>query len=162
MAKLAYPSRHCDIYISTKYKQILFVPFGRIKGGMSAEHENIISDVWPCDFGKLQENINEALDRSLVAHANFDRVKFGRGNYPSYNNSKAKSESSFQSDYVKLRLETDTSREYGKGEAERIKVTAQPTALETTYRLTGTYHLIDTEVAQLILDIFEACMKIRE
>jgi hypothetical protein len=162
MGNISFPYRHCDIYISTKYKHILFVPFGRINGGTSAEHENIISDVWPCEFGKLQENIVEALDRGLVAHANFDPFKYRRGKYPSYNNSKAKSESSFRSDYILLRVETDTKREYEKGEVERITVTAQPTSLDSTYRLTGTYHLLDTYVAQLVLDIFEACMKIRE
>jgi hypothetical protein len=162
MANITYPYRHCGVYISTKYKHIMFVPLGRIKNGMSAEHENVISDVWPCDFGKLRENIEEALDRALVAHSNFDPFKYRPGHYPSYDNSKAKSETSFRSEYVLLRVETDNAREYGQGEAERVKVIAHPTSLDTTYRLTGTYHLLDTKVAQLVLDIFEACMKIRE
>jgi hypothetical protein len=156
------PYRHCDIYISTKYKHIMFVPFRRVGGGLSAEHENIISDIWPCDFGRLEENIEEALNRNMVAYVNYDGFKSGRGNYPLYNNSKGKSESSFHSEYVKLQVETDNTKEYSIGESERITVMAKPTALETTYRLKGTYHMIDTEVAQLVLDIFGACMKIRD
>lgn len=161
MSDLRYPYRHSALYISEKYKEILFIPFGRVNGGLSAEHENTLSDTWPCDFGKLADNIREVLDRSLVAHAGYDPHKYGRANYPSYNASKAKSERSFQTDYVLLRLETDTTRDYAKGEVERITVTAKPTSGDHTYCLTGVYHLIDTKVAQLVLDIYEACMKIR-
>jgi hypothetical protein len=162
MSEIIHPYRHCDIYISTKYKHILFVPFGHVRHGISAEHDNVISDTWPCDFGKLQENIEECLKRALVPHVEYDHFQYGRGNYPSYNHSKSKSENSFHADYVKLRVETDETRPHSKGEAERIKVTASPSPLEDTYVLTGIYHLMDTKVAQLVLDIFEACTKIRE
>jgi hypothetical protein len=48
------------------------------------------------------------------------------------------------------------------GEVERITVTASPTALDTNYALVGTGHLLDTKVAQIVIDIADACDKIRD
>ena len=44
---------------------------------------------------------------------------------------------------------------------ERITVTARPTALDTNYSLVGAGHLLDTKIAQIVIDIAEACDKIR-
>jgi hypothetical protein len=71
------------------------------------------------------------------------------------------SQKSFESEYICLRLETDLSRGYGDGEVERIKVSAIPTSLIDSYSLIGYGHLFDTNVAQIVLDIFNACVKIR-
>lgn len=152
----SHPYRFCDIYISDKYKQILFVPYGKVDNGMYAEVDNLIIDSWPCKFQDLETNIEEVLRRFLP------KTIYAKGEWPSFDKSKAKSKKSYESDYIRLRLETDTSRGYGDGEVERIKVTAQPTALDNTYSLTGCTHLLNTEIAQVVLDIFEACMKIRK
>lgn len=153
--KKSYPYRFCELYVSEKHKQILFVPYGKTEYGIYAELDNLIIDSWPCKFKDLESNIRETLNRYS------ERANKQHGNWPSYENSKAKSQKSFESDYINLRLETDISRDYGEGEVERIKVTARPTSLDNTFELTGTGHLIETKVAQIILDIFEACMKIR-
>jgi len=152
---ITYPYRFCDVYISDKYKQILFVPHGEVGNGMYAEVDNLIIDTWPCKFKDLQTNIEEVLRRYLA------KTTWTKGKWPSFDNSKAKSQQSYETDYIRLTLETDNSRGYRKGEVERIKVSARPTRLDNTYRLTGTAHLVDTQVAQVVLDIFEACMQIR-
>jgi hypothetical protein len=152
---LSRPYRFCIVYISDKYKHIIFVPQGKIIIGAYAELENIIEDVWPCDFGQLQKNIEEALNRFL------ESTQYIKGNWPSYKNSKAKSQKSFESDYIAVWLETDLSKPYGEKEVERIRVTAHPTLLDNTYCLTGTGHLLDTKIAQILCDIFDACLKIR-
>ena len=153
--KLPFPVRYCDLYISDKYKQILFVPYGKIDIGINAEVDRVIADSWPCKFQDLQANIEEALNRYLPA------TTYIKGKWPSYDHSKAKTQKSFELDYLRIRLATDLSREYGEREVERIRVTAQPTPLDTTYQLVGTGHLIDTKIAQIVIDIYEACMKIR-
>lgn len=150
-----HPRRFCDLYISDKYKEILFVPWGKVDNGMYAEVDNLIIDVWPCKFQDLQQNIENVLKRYL------SKTAYVKGKWPSLDNSQAKSQKSFESDYIRIRLETDTSRSYSDGEVERIKVSAQPTALDNTYSLTGCGHLLNTQVAQIVLDIFEACSKIR-
>ena len=149
------PYRFCDIYISEKYHEILFVPYGKVDPGMHAEVDNLIIDKWPCRFEDLQTNIEEVLKRYLP------KTTYTKGKWPSFDTSKAKSQKSYEADYVRLRLETDLSRSYGDGEVERIKVSAQPTALDNTFSLMGCTHLLDTKVAQVVMDIYEACMKIR-
>lgn len=147
--------RFCDLYISDKNREILFVPYGKVNNGMHAEVDNLIVDKWPCKFQDLQTNIEEALNRYLST------TTYIKGKWPSFDRSKAKSQKAYETDYIRLRLETDLSRNYGDGEVERIKVTAQPTALDNTFSLVGCTHLLDTKVAQVVMDIYEACLKIR-
>src|ERR1700704_5823487 len=115
-----HPYRFCHIYISYKYNQVLFVPYGKTGNGSYSEVDNLIIDSWPCKFGDLQTNIEEVLKRFLDKH---EHVK---GKWPSYEKSKAPSQKSFESDYIDLRLETDMARSYEEGEVERIRVSAQP------------------------------------
>jgi hypothetical protein len=61
---------------------------------------------------------------------------------------------------INLRLETDYTRPYGDGEEERITLITKPTQLDS-YTITATKHRVDTAVAQIVLDIYEACFKIR-
>jgi hypothetical protein len=150
-----HPYRFCNLFISDKHKQILFVPYGQVDNGMYAEIDNIIVDNWPCKFEDLETNIEVTLKRFS------NKITWIKGKWPSYDTSKAKSQQSYETDYISLRLETDRSRSYGDGEVERIKVTAQPTPLDDTYCLTGTGHLLDTKIAQIVIDILEACIKIR-
>jgi hypothetical protein len=150
-----HPYRFCHLYISETYKQILFVPFGKTSSPIYAELDSIIIDKWPCDFGNLQQNIVATLNK----FSNTLEYKFG--NLSSYNNSKAKSQQSFENDFIRFRIETDKSRPYTAHEAERIKVSATPTILDDTYQLIGCDHLIDTKIAQIVIDIFSACIKIR-
>lgn len=151
-----YPYRFCNLHISEKYKEILFVPYGKIENGIHAEVDNIIIDTWPCRYEDLQKNIE------LTLNSYAEKTIWIKGRWPSFDKSKAKSQLSYRSDYVIIRLETDNSKQYGDGEVERIKVTAQPTEIDNTYSLTGTGHLLDTKIAQIVLDIFEACSKIRK
>ena len=150
-----YPFRFCHLYISDRFKQIIFVPFCKNENGWYAEINDLIIDSWPCNFEILQHNIETILDRYSSVSLN-SKVK-----WPSFENSKAKSQQSFNSDYILFRLETDLSRNYGSGEVERIKVSATPTVLDENYSLVGVGHLFDTQVAQIVLDIFNACLKIR-
>lgn len=150
-----YPYRFCDLLISDKHKQILFVPYGKLESGLYAEVDNLIIDKWPCKFQDLQTNIVEALRRFS------NTSNLTKGKWPSYANSKSKTQRSYEADYVRIRLETDLNRIYGNGEAERITVSAHASPLDTTFQLTGTRHLIDTSIAQIVIDIFEACEKIR-
>ena len=149
------PCRFCILYISERFKHIMFVPQGKIDIGIYAEIDDVISDVWPCEFGKLQENIEVTLNR----HKDF--TDYVKGNWPSYKNSKAKSQKSFETDYIAIHLRTDLSKDYGERELERIIVTAWPDPISNTYYITGTNHLYDTKIAQIVCDIFEACLKIR-
>ena len=151
---LPYSYRFCKLYISDKFNQILFTPFGEIENG-HAEIDKIIIDNWPCKFEDLQKNIEETLNQFSKNGV------YIKGKWPSFDCSKAKSHISFESDYVAIRLETDLKRNYGEHEAERINISAQPTVLDNTYSLNGSGHLIDTKVAQIVCDIFDACLKIR-
>ena len=123
--------------------------------GAYAEIDDIVVDTWPCDFGKLQANIEATLNKFAPTAIHV------KGKWPSYEASKATSQSAYKADYIAFRLKTDLSRSYGEGEVERITVTATPSALDTTYSLVGTSHLLDTRVAQIVVDIAEACDKIR-
>ena len=150
-----HQNRFCDLYISDKNHEILFVPYGKVENGMHAEVDNLIIDKWPCRFQDLQANIEKALNRYLP------KTNYIAGKWPSFDNSKAKSQKAYEADYIRIRLETDLTRNYGEGEVERIKVTAQRTYLDNTFSLIGCTHLLDTKVAQVVMDIYEACMKIR-
>jgi hypothetical protein len=151
----AYPKRYCCLRISTKNRQILFVPFGITDIGIYAELDDIIVDTWPCDFGKLQTNIEATLDKFAPT------TNYIKGRWPSYEASKAKSQTAYQADYISVSLDTDHTRPYGEEEVERITVNARPTALDTTYSLVGTSHLLGTSIAQIVVDIAEACDRIR-
>jgi hypothetical protein len=150
-----HPFRTCCLHISKKHSQILFVPQGKTEIGLYVELDNIISDSWPCNLGKLQLNIELALNRYQPS------ATYVKGNWPSYNISKAKSQVSFEFDYISIWLETDMTRGYGPKEVERISVSAQPSSLDSSYSLVGCRHLIDTRVAQMVIDIFEGCSKIK-
>lgn len=147
--------RFCKLYISDRFQQIIFTPFGRLQNGLYAELDIIIVDTWPCEFEDLQSNIEETLKRFS------DNAIYVEGKWPSYDCSKAKSHRSFETEYIPFRLETDLSRSYGESEVECIKVSAQPTVIDKTYALIGEGHLHETRVAQIVLDISEACFKIR-
>jgi hypothetical protein len=151
----SYPDRFCHLLISSKYKQILFVPYGKMDIGAHAEIDDILVDTWPCDFAKLQANIEATLDKFGPT------VIYLKGKWPSYEASKATSQRAYESEYIRFRLATDQSKSYGDGEVERITVTANPTSLDTTYSLVGTGHLLNTKIAQIVIDIAEACDKIR-
>jgi hypothetical protein len=151
----SYPYRYCALYISSKNRQILFVPYGKMEIGAFAEIDDVIVDTWPCDFGKLQANIEATLGKFAPV------VSYVKGKWPSYEASKATSRRAYESDYIGIRLETDQSKSYGDGEVERITVSAIPTALDTSYSLVGTGHLLDTKIAQIVIDIADACEKIR-
>lgn len=122
---------------------------------MYVELDNLIIDKWPCRFQDLQTNIEEALKRFSPT------ATYIKGKWLGFERSQAKSQRSYETDYIRIRLETDLSRSYEDGEVERIKVTAHPTALDDTYSLVGCTHLLDTKVAQIVVDIYEACMKIK-
>src|SRR5688500_18101044 len=93
--------RMCYLYICARYKEILFVPFGTVNSGVSAEMDDIIVDSWPCNFGKLQENINTTLDKFKSS------ITYDSNIWPSFRRSKAKSKTSYQNDYIAIRLATD-------------------------------------------------------
>ncbi|MBP6430171.1 MAG: hypothetical protein KA319_00205 [Ferruginibacter sp.] len=152
---IKYPYRFCKLYISDDYNQIIFVPFGKISSGIYAEIDDLIIDSWPCDFEKLQNNIEKTLNKFA------ESAIHTKSKWPSYDNSKAKSQKSFEANYICIRLETDAKKEYGEFEVERITASAKPSILDTTYSLVGTNHLLETSIAQMVIDIFEACLKIR-
>ena len=61
-----------------------------------------------------------------------------------------------------MSLTTDLERKYGQGEVERILVKASPKNwTDDNYKLIGKNHLMETQVAQVVIDIFKACEKIR-
>jgi hypothetical protein len=150
-----HPFRFCNLFISEKYHEFLFVPYGKVDNWAHVEVDNLIIDTWPCKFQDLQSNIEEVLKRYLP------KTEYIKGKWPSFEKSKAKSKKSFETDYIRIRLETDLSQSYGDGEVERIKVSAQPSVLDNTFSLVGSTHLLDTQVAQIVIDILEACMKLR-
>ena len=150
-----HPYRFCHLYITDKYREILFVPFGKINILAHAEVDNIVVDSWPCEFGKLQKNIELTLNEYR------NSTEYVKGNWPSFKKSKAKSQSSFETDYIRVILETDTARNYGEKEVERIKVSAQPSVLTDTFSLVGCGHLLDTKIAQIVIDIVDGCFRIR-
>jgi hypothetical protein len=150
-----YSYRCCCLYISSKFNQIIFVPQGKADIGLYFELDNIVADTWPCNFERLQLNIEEALNKYQPL------ATYTKDNWPSYNKSNAKSQKSFELDYISIWLETDLTKGYGEKEVERIKVAAQPSSLDNTYSLVGCRHLLDTKVAQMVIDIFEGCSKIR-
>lgn len=150
-----YSYKLARVYISEKYKEILFVPMGKVNEGTYMETFEIIEDQWPCDFGEMEANLENMLNKynpQMEKHDDF---------WPAYKVSKAKSQKAFTEHYILIRLESDYKNSYGEGEAERINVRAQASPLETSYYLIAQKHLIDTNLAQAVIDIFNACMKIR-
>ncbi|MBI3259510.1 MAG: hypothetical protein HYZ54_08575 [Ignavibacteriae bacterium] len=154
-----YPERYCSIYISEKHKEIVFVPMGRIDPWKSRELDSVIVKEWPLNIGELQDCIQTTLDKWKDQ---VDDIEPGNKLWYSLNNSKAKTQHSFRVDYVHLTLTTDMDRKYGQGEVERITVKASPFDWsEVRYKLVGTNHLMETQIAQLVIDISKACEKIR-
>jgi hypothetical protein len=154
-----YPERQCWLYISSKYKEILFVPMGKVDAWKTSELDSIIIKEWPLNIGDLQEAIQLTFDRWLESVPDTNP---SNENWHSFNKSKAKTQRSFRVDYVQMSLTTDLEREYGEGEVERILVEAYPKNwFEDNYKLVGKNHLMETQVAQVVIDIFKACEKIR-
>lgn len=61
-----------------------------------------------------------------------------------------------------MSLATDMDREYEQGEVDKIIVKATPVDwTEDTYKLIGENHLVETKFAQVVVDIYNACEKIR-
>jgi len=154
-----FQERHCWLYISSKYGEILFVPMGKIDPWRSSELDSIVVKEWPLNIGELQYLIQEALDKWTDPVPD---IKPSNDNWHSFNASKAKTQKSFQVDYVQMSLTTDLESEYGQGEVERIIVKASPKNwTDDNYKLVGKNHLLETQVAQVVIDIFNACEKIR-
>jgi hypothetical protein len=155
-----FPERHCWLYISSKYKEILFVPMGKIDPWRSSELDSVVVKEWPMNIGELQDAIQETLDKWIDP---IDENKPSNDNWHSFNKSKAKTQRSFKVDYVQMSLTTDLEREYKQGEVERIIVKASPIDWNgDNYKLVGKNHLVETQVAQVVLDIFSACERIRK
>lgn len=156
-----YPhaKRNCWLYISDKYKEVLFVPMGNVDPWMSREINKVLIKPWPLNIGELQDGIEQTLN-------NFEESvpenKNSNESWYSYRNSKAKTQRSFKVDYVQILLETDLERSYGPQEVERITVKASPKDWnEDGYKIIGNSHLLETQVAQKVLDIYSACERIR-
>ncbi len=154
-----YSERSCWIYLSEKYNEILFVPIGNISEWRFRELDKVIVREWPLKIGELQDCVNLTLD-------NFEQIvseiENNNENWFSFKNSKAKTQKSFNSDYIVFQLKTDFSREYADGEVERFNVKSSPRKWEKDrHYIMGTAHLTDTDIAQLILDINKDCQKIR-
>lgn len=157
--RFPYRERYCWIHISSKYDEIVFVPMGKIDHWKFREQDSVIVKKWPLNIGELQNTIQLTLDQWLDSVPD---VESSNENWHSFNRSKAKTQRSFQTDYVDIRLATDMAREYGQNEVERIIVEASPKNwTDDSYKLIGRDHLIETRIAQLIIDIFKACEKIR-
>jgi hypothetical protein len=153
-----YPELRARIYISEKYNQVLFVPMGCIKdsfGSLFMETFDIKSDNWPCDFGDLEKNI-EVLLRSYKSE-----IEKHDTLWPAQKASRAKTKKTFNESYILLTLNSDNHRLYEPGEGERIFVKTQASPLETTYYLVALESRKGSDLAQAIVDMFSACMKIR-
>lgn len=158
-APFPYPERYCWLYISSKYNEILFVPMGKIDPWRSCELDSVVAKEWPMNIGDLQETIQETLDKW---EDQMPDIKPSNENWHSYNTSKAKTQRSFSVDYVQMSLTTDLESEYGQGEVERIVIKASPKNWSNdNYTLVGKKHLVETNVAQVVIDIVNACEKIR-
>ena len=132
---------------------------GRIDPWKSRELDTIVVKEWPLNIGELQDTIQETLDKWIDP---VDDIKPSNDNWHSFNKSKAKTQNSFNVDYVQMCLTTDMGREYGQREVERIIIEASPKKWhEDNYKLIGRNHLMDTQVAQVVIDIYNACEKIR-
>ena len=154
-----YPERECWLYISSKYKEILFVPLGRVDKWHSRELDEVLVRDWPMNIGELQECIEQTLNNWKDP---VPQQKVDKDHWPSFNSSKARTQHSFHVDYVQILLTTDLERSYQEGEVERILVKAAPFDWnDDNYLLIGRNHLIETQVAQVVLDIINACEKIR-
>jgi len=150
--------RRCCLFISSKFKEILFVPVGKDKISFN-ELDSIIIKQWPLKIEELQDCIQLTLDKFVQ---NVEDQPPTNENWYSLKNSKAKTQQSFKIEYVQIELKTDMEKEYGPKEVERILINAGPfDNLKTRYKLIGKSHLIDTEVAEVVVEIFNACEKIR-
>ncbi|MBK7441433.1 MAG: hypothetical protein IPI65_07865 [Bacteroidetes bacterium] len=150
--------RRCWLFISSKFKEILFVPVGKDKISFN-ELDSIIIKQWPLKIEELQDCIQLTLDKFVQ---NVEDQPPTNENWYSLKNSKAKTQQSFKIEYVQIELKTDMEKEYGPKEVERILINAGPfDNLKTRYKLIGKSHLIDTEVAEVVVEIFNACEKIR-
>jgi hypothetical protein len=157
--RFPFPERHCWLYISYKYTEILFVPMGKIDSWKSCELDSVVVKEWPMNIGELQHSIQETLDKWKDSVTD---VNPSNDNWHSFKASKAKTQKSFQVDYVQVSLTTDMEREYAQDEVERILVKASPKNWQNdSYKLVGKNHLLETQVAQVVMDIFNACEKIR-
>jgi len=153
-----YSERSCWIYLSERYNEILFVPIGYITPWQFRELDKVIIKKWPLNIGDLQECVNITLDNFEKKVDEIDN----NDNWFSYKKSKAKTQKSFNADYITFHLKTDFSRDYEDGEVERFNVKSSPRDWDKDrHYIMGTAHLIDTDIAQLILDINKDCQKIR-
>ncbi len=154
-----FPKRQCWVYISSKYKEVVFVPMGEITPYKSKELNSVITKEWPLNIGELEESIRLTLDKW---ENNVPDSELSTNNWHSFNRSKAKTQQSFTVNYVPICLTTDLDKEYGISEAERIIVKGSPKEWhKTNYKIVGESHLLETHVSQTVLDIFNACEKIR-
>lgn len=154
-----YPFRYCNIYISNRYNEILFVPIGKVDDWMYQELNSVIVKDWPLNIDELQNCIVETLNKWKEST---ERLKPDNNRWYSFNSSKSKSQHSFKVDYVQISITTDMENEYGPEEVERIIIKASPKDWQKdSYKLIGREHLLETKVAQVLIDIFKACVDIR-
>ena len=154
-----YSERWCWVYLSEKYNEILFIPIGNISEWEFRELDKVIVKEWPLNIGELQECVNTTLNNF---EPKVDKIDNNNDNWFSFNNSKAKTQKSFNTDYITFQLKTDFSRDYQDGEVERFTVKSTPKDWDNArHYIIGTAHLMDTDIAQLILDINKDCQKIR-
>jgi len=155
----SYPERSCWLYLSEKYNEILFVPIGNISPWRSRELNKVIVKEWPLKMEELQNCVHITLDNFKP---NVAEIENNNDNWFSYKKSKAKSQKSFKLDYVVFQLKTDFARNYEEGEVERFNIKSSSREWEKDrHYFTGTAHLIDADIAQLIVAINKDCQKIR-
>ena len=152
-----YRPRSCKVKISSKYNQVLFIPFGKMESWITKELKFVITDNWPLDIATFQNHLGLTLDHYK---SNLKDEEASNEIWYSYKVSKAKSQHSFEVDYVSLIFES-IDKEYSDGEAEEIKVSAIPRKGLDYFSLTCQRHMVGIEVSQMAYDIFSACEKIR-
>jgi hypothetical protein len=155
-----YLKRQCFVFISEKFSQIIFVPIGVLDKWRTCEIDSVISEDWPLQSEKIQENIIKTLN---LFEENVREYDEGLDKWYSLKKSKTDGIRSFQKNYRTFHLETDTERKYEEGEKERIIIKTSVDEWGTEkYQLVGKGHLIGNDISNLIIEMQSACEKIKK
>jgi hypothetical protein len=143
-------AKHCSVYISEKYEQIIIAPQHVNKAGIFYEQENCRTIPKSSSVGELGIEVIESMNKFSLIDVNLQDTKLT--DWPSFKHSKSKSVQAFKQEYIHISV--DSCNEYNL----IIDIEGFPyNDSELKIKSTISFFADKEEIGKKIMKVYEAC-----
>ena len=143
-------AKHCSVYISDKYEQIIIAPLHVNKAGIIYEQENCRTILKSSSVGQLGIEVIESMNMFSLKDVNLRDTKLT--DWPSFKHSKSKSVRAFEQEYIHISV--DSCNEFNL----IIDIEGFPyKGSELTIKSTISFFADKEEIGKKIMKVYKTC-----